>query len=160
MRTAILAAMMIGACARGEDRANPVDVASAREVSLRVPAALRLERELSALTVTFDAALRASTTVTVPAGASLGIETTTFVFPLGAARPARGRVAVVLGDDLSRGATTWTSDRDGVPAPGMRYAVELELVVFASDVPPGPAWRPRDGRFQVLWSRTLRQAEE
>jgi hypothetical protein len=151
--------LLVGACSRGEAPSGALDGA-AREVTLRVPAALRLERELRALTVTFDPALRASTTVELPPGTTLGIEATTYVFPLGAGRPPRGRVAVVSGDDLAGLATTWTSDRDGIPATGTRYAVELELVVFATAAPPGPGWQPRAARFQPLWSRTLRQAEE
>jgi hypothetical protein len=133
---------------------------SPAEVSIRVPAALRLARALDTLTVAFDPAARAPVVVAVDAGMTLGVETNEFVFPLGAARPSRGRRGLSSGADVDDATSTWSTKTDGIPQPGTRYVAEVEVTVFETDVPPGHHWDPHAGRYKALWTRTLRQAEE
>ena len=90
----------------------------------------------------------------------LGVEADVFVFPQGQARPVLERRAVGSGVDFDAGASTWTTARDGVPAPGTKYVVEMQLVLFETDVPPANGWDPHVGNYKGIWSRTLRQAEE
>jgi hypothetical protein len=150
----------VGACSRPAGSSRAEERTSGGEVALRVPAALRIAHALDTLTIDFDPAARAPVVLSVGAGMALGIETTAYVFPAGGARPARGRVLVLPGGDLDRATSTWSTKADGIPQPGTRYVVEMEVTLFETDVPPGPDWNPRAGQFRVLWSRTLRQAEE
>jgi hypothetical protein len=134
---------------------------------VRVPAGLRIARSLDTLTVTLDPATLATTTVVVDAGMIAGIEARTSVRPLGrdpaprtpAAAPVRH--AIAAGTSFEGVVATWTTTPDGIPVPGTRYAVTMELALFETDVPPGGASSPpaESGR-RLLWSRTLEQAEE
>jgi hypothetical protein len=98
--------------------------------------------------------------VTAHAGTTRGIEAHARVLPRGSEHAVAERSAVAPGTDFAVAASTWSAEKDGVPAPGTRYVVEVELVLFETDVPPSGAWDPRGGRFAALWTRTLRQAEE
>jgi hypothetical protein len=152
----LLVALLQGAaCSREDPRAS-----GPGERSVRVPAAVRIARSLETLSVSFDPAATATTTVVVHPGMVLGLEAETFVFPTGGTRPARGRLLVQSGDAIEGDTSTWSTAADGIPAPGRRYEVEVQVVVFETDVPPGRGWSPRAGRFEALWTRTLRQAEE
>jgi hypothetical protein len=46
----------------------------------------------------------------------------------------------------------------------VKYVAEVQLVLFETDVPAGRQtsnmWAPHAGKYEVLWTRTLRQAEE
>jgi hypothetical protein len=128
--------------------------------SLRVPAALSVARALDTLSVSIDPSALALTDVTPHAGTFLGIETDTFVFREGHPAPVTERRASLPGADFAVCATSWDTARDGIPAPDTRYVVEMQLVLFETDVPPAAAWDPRAGHFTALWTRTLRQAEE
>ncbi len=126
---------------------------------MRVPAAVRIARSLDALTVSFDPAAMARTTVVAEAGMVIGTEVDTYVYPMGAARPAHGLVELASGPDADVGTSIWNA-KDGIPAPGKRYAVDMEVTVFETDVPAGHHWMPTAGHYQVLWTRTLHQTEE
>ena len=41
------------------------------------------------------------------------------------------------------------------PRPGERYVVEVQLVVFETDLPPQHMWSPASGTYEVLWKRAL-----
>jgi hypothetical protein len=98
--------------------------------------------------------------VTAHAGTFIGVETDVFVFPQGQARPVLERRAVGASAAFNVGSTTWNTRQDGVPAPGTKYVVEMQLVLFETDVPPTPAWDPHASNFRPLWTQTLRQTEE
>lgn len=129
-------------------------------LSLRVPAGLTVARALDTLSVGVDPDTLGVTEVTAHAGVTRGIEAHARVFPRGSAHAVAERSALAPGTDFAVAAATWTAGKDGVPAAGTRYVVEVELVLFETDVPPSGAWDPRGGRFEALWTRTLRQAEE
>jgi hypothetical protein len=152
----VIATILSAGCSRS-DGARP---SPAAEITIRVPAALRLARSLDTLTVAFDPAARAPLVVVVRPGALVGIETTTFVYPVASTRPSARRRAVAVGEDLDRAAPAWDTQTDGLPLPGIRYVVEMEVTFFETDVPPRQGWDPHAGRYKALWSRTLRQAEE
>lgn len=46
---------------------------------------------------------------------------------------------------------------DKLPRPGEKYAVEVRLTLFETDIPPQHMWSPESGRYKVLWTKTLRQ---
>jgi hypothetical protein len=131
-----------------------------RELAVRVPAALRIARALDTLSVSIDTDSLGKTTVTVEPGRVLGVETQTYVFPVGQPRPAQGRHGFASGSGFEVGTATWSAATDGLPLRDVRYAVEMEIVLFETDVPPGHEWDPHAGAYRALWTRTLRQAEE
>ncbi len=158
----VLAAIVPGAaCAREPPPASHrADKAGTVELSVRVPAGLRIAHGLDTLSVSVDPGALAATTVVADAGMVVGIEAETFVFPVGGSRPATGTRDLRSGQDFDVSASTWSASQGGVPARGTRYVVEMRLVLFETDVPPGHMWDPHAGRYRVLLTRTLRQAEE
>jgi len=128
---------------------------------VQVPAGIRIARSLDSLAVSFDPAARAPIAVVVDPGMVLGFETEERVFPTGGRRPKEAsRLGLASGADAYGGTSIYSTSQGGIPAPGTRYEVEIEVVLFETDVPPGHMWQPRAGRYKELWRRTLRQAEE
>ncbi len=161
LRTIVVAALAIAGagCSRPAPPAGD-GAAGPREISVRVPAALRIARSLDTISVSFDPAARATTRIVVGAGKVVGIETEWFVYPVGRERPSAGRHGFQSGTDFDTGTSTWSVVTDGIPAPGTRYVAEVRVAVFETDVPPGHLWDPHAGTYEALWTRTLRQAEE
>jgi hypothetical protein len=160
---ACAAALLLSGCSRGTPATlPPEDGASLVQLSVRVPAALSVARAIGSLSVSVDPASLGLMQMTPHAGTFIGVETDVFVFDLDheGARPVRERHAVGSGADFNVGSSTWNTKRDGVPAPGTRYVVEMQIVLFETDVAPAPTWDPHAGGFKALWMRTLRQAEE
>jgi hypothetical protein len=148
-------------CARRSPSASPLGDASARrEVPVRVPAALSIARAYDSISVSIDPTSLASTTVMADDGMFLGVETECYVFPVGQPRPAEGRHRLGSGTDFEVGTSTWNASEDGIPVPGIRYVAEMQITLFETDAAPGGTWDPRNGRYESLWTRTLRQAEE
>jgi hypothetical protein len=156
----LLIALFGAACERSPSTSIRADAAGPRELSVRVPAGLRLARALDTLSVSIDPAALATTTVTVEPGLFLGIESQTFVYPLGGARSGEGRLGLSSGHDFLGSVDIYNARTDGLPVPGTRYVAEMTLVLFETDVPPGHLWAPHGARYRALWSRTIRQAEE
>jgi hypothetical protein len=155
----VLLAALLAGCSRGTPT-MVADAAGTRSLSVRVPAALTLARALDTLTVAIDPASLAATQVEAEPGMTLGVETDVVVFAQGEARPSLGRHGYAPGTDFALGADTWSTAHDGMPVPGVKYVAEVQLVLFETDVPPGPMWDPHAGKYRTLWTRTLRQAEE
>jgi hypothetical protein len=140
---------------------------------VRVPAALTLSRAIDTLSVAVDPASLAEVDVTVVPGRVVGVESDVVVFAQGEPRPRCaatgeterpspecGRHGVSASTDFDVGTATWSTTRDGLPLPDVKYVAEMRLVLFATDVPPGHEWDPHAGRYEVLWTRILQQAEE
>jgi hypothetical protein len=127
---------------------------------VRVPAGLRVARALDSLSVSIDPASLALTQVAPDDGMIIGVETDVAVFPEGQPRPGSGRRSLTSGADFEIGASTWNANQDGIPLRGIKYVAEMQLVLFETDVPPAHRWDPHAGKYVVLWTRTLRQAEE
>lgn len=151
------------ACAAGCDRhrAAPMgDAEAGRTMVVQVPAALRIARGLDTLSVELDPDLLAKTTVHVDPGRTVGVAYTTRVYERGKKRLQSERHGYVSGRGFDLGTSIWHTATDGLPQRGKKYRVEMELVLFETDVKPGPHWNPHAGHFHVLLERTLRQAEE
>jgi hypothetical protein len=135
------------------------DAGAPASIAVRVPAGVRIARELDAITVSFDGGALATITVPLAEGMTAGIEVDTSLSPIGDPRHQDKRMITRL-PAADVGTTTWGA-KEGVPEPGKRYAVEMTVTVFETDAPArGGTWPPRDGRLHVLWTRTLRQTEE
>lgn len=154
-----ISVLLSAGCRRAAPPAG-ADASGPTQLSLRVPAALMVQRGIDTLSVAIDPSTLGLTQVTADAAMIEGVEATVHVFPQGQTRAVLERRALGPGVDFEVGAMTWSARQEGVPQPGAKYVVEMELVVFETDVAPSRAWDPRAGRFKALWTRTLRQAEE
>jgi hypothetical protein len=66
-----------------------------------------------------------------------------------------------LGPEFNLGTSLLHTRPDGIPLPGKKYIVEVDLAVFETDVPPQHAWQPQGSKnYKVLWQRTLKQTVE
>jgi hypothetical protein len=161
---AFLLATLSPACSRqSPSTSGPVaDASGLVELSLRVPAALAVTRALDTLSVAVDPDSLGLTQVTAHAGTVVGVETGVRVFRRGQAetKPLLDRHAVGSGPDFDVGSTTWSTGQDGLPVQDTKYVVEMHLVLFETEVPKSAHWDPHAGHFRILWTRTLRQAEE
>ena len=141
------------------DASAPVDV------PVRVPAALSVARAIDAIAVGIDPASLGLTHVPADPGMAFGIEADVSVFAQGTSDPVATRHLVVPGLDFDRKLdVSWSTGRDGIPAPGSKYVVEMRLRLFqTAGPPPSPSprgWDPPRATVKVLWERALRQAEE
>jgi hypothetical protein len=64
------------------------------------------------------------------------------------------------GLDFNLGTRFWHTKPDGIPLPGKKYVIEVELTIFETDVPPQHDWCPHGKNYKVLWRRTLKQTDE
>jgi hypothetical protein len=157
----VLVVLLAVACAR---HPTPVplaaDASAEKTVAVRVPGALTIARALDSLSVSIDPASLTQTEVAADPGMVLGVETHVTVFPRGLRGSSLGRHGLASGADFDLGADTWNRIQDGIPVPGTSYVAEMQLVLFETDVPAAHLWDPHAGRYEVLWTRTLTQAEE
>jgi hypothetical protein len=150
------------ACARPTTSAPAsADAATPRTITVRVPSALRIARAIDALSVEIDPASLSSTEIAPRDGMILGVESDVSVFAQGTPRPASSQrhgysssTAFDLGTDI------WSTKQDGIPLADKKYVVEMQLVLFETDVPVGHEWDPHAGAYRALWTRTITQAEE
>ena len=159
---ACVAALLLtpGCSRRTPSTLVPADGSGLVQLSVRVPAALSVARAIDTLSVAVDPASLGLMQVTAHAGTFIGVEADVFVFEHAKARPVLERRGVGSNADFDVGSNTWNTKRDGVPEPGTKYIVEMQLVLFETDVAPAPTWDPYAGNFKPLWTQTLRQAEE
>ncbi len=156
--TALAFACSLTGCDR--HHAASTDAATERAETVQVPAALRIARGLDTLSVELDPDLLAKTTVHVAPGRTVGVAYTARVFERGKTRLESERHGYVPGQGFNLGTLVWRTGKDSLPQSGRKYLVEMKLMLFETDVKPGPHWNPRAGRFHVLLEKTLRQAEE
>jgi hypothetical protein len=64
------------------------------------------------------------------------------------------------GLDFNLGVDYWHTKQDGIPVPGKKYVVEIDLTAFETDIPPQHDWEPHGKNYKVLWQRTLIQSVE
>lgn len=136
--------------------ANPAITSS---LALKVPTKLIIERTPDTLSVSVDDQKNIEA-VKLDAGSKMivGVQFELFVYPEGEARPATERSSGLGGPDFNLGTRTLNAKQDGIPAKGVKYVVEMDLVVFETDVPPQHMWSPAGSKkYKVLLRRTLKQ---
>jgi len=160
-RAFVAALLLLPGCSRqAASTSPPADASGLVEISVRVPAALSVARAIDTLSVAVDPASLGLMQVTVHPGTVVGVEADVLVLPRGQVRAVLEQRRVGVGADFGVGSRTWSTERDGVPAPDTKYVVEIRFLLFETDVPPGPEWNPHAGKLETLWTQTLRQAEE
>jgi len=160
---AVVALALVFSAATGCDRHRAratADAGPAHELTVSVPAALRIARGLDTLSVELDPDLLANKAVRVERGRSIGVAYTARVHERGRTRIESTRHGYVPGRGFDVGTLVWRTDKDGLPRAGRKYQVEMQLLLFETDVKPGPHWNPHAGHFHVLLEKTLSQAEE
>jgi HEAT repeat protein len=127
---------------------------------LHVPTKLKIERTTDMLSVEIDHSSLEATNLMVGTNMMTGVQSESYVFPEGQPRPANGGYALG-GVDFNLGKSSWHTKQEGIPLPGKKYVVELDLTVFETDVPPQHMWQPQGSKnYKVLWQRTLKQTVE
>jgi hypothetical protein len=134
-----------------------------------MPTRLSVQRAVGRLSVSYDLAALRNVKITVGKKMTIGVKDELRVYLKGDARPSRYRSvlegsmnetepAVPLSDaDLLKSTETLTSVRDGIPAVGKRYIVELDIILFETDVPAQHMWSfASSGNYRVLWEKKLK----
>jgi len=129
-------------------------------VSVRVPTKLKIERTSDTLSETIDTNSFESTNLMVGTNMVTGVEGKIYVYPEGESRPANGGDSLSSGLDFNLGVDYWHTKQDGIPLPGKKYVVEIDLAAFETDIPPQHDWEPYGKNYKVLWRRTLKQTIE
>jgi hypothetical protein len=130
-------------------------------VSIRVPTKLKIERTPDTLSETIDTNSFESTNLMVGTNMMTGVESKIYVYPEGESRPANGGLGLSSGLDFNLGVVYWHTKQDGIPLPGKKYVVEIDLAAFETDIPPQHYWNPQGSKnYKVLWQRTLKQIVE
>lgn len=64
-----------------------------------------------------------------------------------------------LGGTADIGTSYVTQKLHGIPKPNEKYIIEVTFVVFETDIPVQHMWKPQDGKYKELWTRTLKSEE-
>jgi hypothetical protein len=137
--------------------ANP---AIRRPVSICFPTRLKIERTSDTLSEMIDTNSLQSTNIMVGTNMITGVESKIYIYPEGESRPANGSQEVCNSLDFIPSIYYWHTKTDGIPLPGKKYAVEVDLTAFETDIPPQHMWSPHSKNYKVLWQRTLTQTVE
>ena len=131
-------------------------------VSIRVPTRLKIVRTADAISAEVDTNSFEPETITVGTNMATGVETEIEIYPSG--QPPKDK----SGSGMMGGGTTelppvsgsWHTAKDGIPVPGKKYDVEVNLKIFETDIPPQHMWGPQSEKYKILWQRTLKQTVE
>ena len=64
-----------------------------------------------------------------------------------------------LGGSANIGTSFLHRSQGGIPQPGRKYVIEVEFVIFETDIPGQHLWSPKSGRYRELWSKTITSEE-
>ena len=123
---------------------------------VHVPTKLKIEGTTDTLSVEIDKSSLEATNLMVGTNMVTGVENGIYVYPDGEPRPAIGGYGLG-GTDFNLGTSFWHTKQDGIPLPGKKYVVEVELTVFETDIPPQHMWSPHGKNYKAIWQRTLKQ---
>jgi hypothetical protein len=124
---------------------------------VHVPTKLKIERASDTLSVEIDRSSLEATNLMVGTNMVTGVESKVYVYPDGEPRSANGGYGLG-GIDFNLGTRFWHTKPDGIPLPGKKYVIEVELTVFETDIPGQHDWSPQgSNNYKILWRRTLKQ---
>ena len=124
---------------------------------VHVPTKLKIERASDTLSVEIDKSSLEATNLMVGTNMVTGVENKVYVYPDGEPRPANGGYGLG-GTDFNLGKRFWHTKPDGIPLPGKKHVVEVELTIFETDIPPQHDWSPQGSKnYKILWQRTLKK---
>jgi hypothetical protein len=145
--------------ALGFSRLSPipdVDPSVRTQWFVKVPTKLLLARTTNTLSVAIDRSSFEPTNIMVGEKMVTGVRSEVFVYPEGSAKPSQaGSFGLTSALDFNLG-TSYLNAKEGIPVPGKKYLVELDLSIFETDIPSQHMWSPQSKNYRVLWKRTLR----
>lgn len=143
--------------ATAQDTSSPARQAPRSEVQIRVPTRLRIERTPGVVKVEVSQDSPESVKLTIDTGMVIGVKDELRVYPADKSRPARPhRLGVTEGTDFNLGVDFLNAGDPNFPVPDKKYAVEVGLTVFETDLHPRHLWRPwKSSKYKVLLQRTL-----
>ena len=127
---------------------------------VHVPTKLKIEQASDTLTMEIDKSSLEVTNLMAGTNMVTGVESKIYVYREGESRPAIGGYGLG-GIDFNLGTSIWHIKADRVPINPMstqKYVVEMDLIVFETDILPQHMWRPQESKkYKMLWQRTLKQ---
>jgi hypothetical protein len=138
------------------------DPALRAEQEVLVPTTFKVFRTASVIVVCDDYAPLKPTKLTVGSKMVLGMSTKLYFYPVGGARgakPARESLGGLPGKGSSRRSFFYPK-RDNLVVDGRPCIVELEVVIFETNIPPQHMWMPQSHKYKELWRTTLKQTVE
>ncbi len=127
-------------------------------ISVRVPTKLKIERTADTLSVQIDTNSFESTNLTIGTNMVTGVQVESFVYAVGEKRPGVRFFEGLDFNFFNLNSEVWHTKSGGIPFPGKKYVVEIDLVAFETDIPPQHEWMPQGSKnYKVLWRRTLKQ---
>jgi len=132
-----------------------------------MPARLSVQRTPSRLCVSYDLSSLRKVKVAVGERMAIGMKDELRVYVKGDAQPLHaGRfgyasinepVIPFSNPDFLKSTSCLDSVQDGIPAPGKRYVIEVDISLFETDIPPQHMWMPEGSkRYRVLWDKKLK----
>jgi hypothetical protein len=138
-----------------------------QDATAGVPEKLLLTRTADTLSITTDPAAIKLETIKVGSKMFTGVENRLYVYPVGEKRPAEPRSFGYTGGgtgfakDFTLGTSILNLKQNGIPQPGTKYIVEMEIDFFETEIPAQHMWSPRGGeKYKVLFTKTLKQIVE
>jgi hypothetical protein len=137
------------------------DPAVRHPVTLQVPTRIEVERTTETIAFSIDRSALEPADVTVGLQMLTGVTSEWFVYRVGESRPAEPFCSGLSGGvEFNLGTSFVNTKQRGIPVPGEQYVIEVDLAVFETDIPAQHFWSPHSEKYQVLWTRTLRQTVE
>ena len=133
------------------------DPSSRHPVLVSVPTRLKVTRTDNMLSVELDPTSLEPTNLIVGSNMVTGVQSEEYIYPVGEPRPATGGYGLNGGLEFNLGTRYWHATPDGIPLPGKKYVIEVELTIFETDIPPQHAWSPYGKNYRVLLTKTLKQ---
>lgn len=128
---------------------------------IQFPTKLKIERTQNQLSVAVDGKETKAVEITVGFKMTVGVREELFVYLVGEPRPAEPRqLGYTGGTDVTHSTSILNSKQGGIPVAGKHYVVEVNLIVFETDIPPQHHWMPESGKYKVLLSRVLKEIVE
>lgn len=138
------------------------DPALRTEQEVLVPTSFKVFRTANVMVFCDDYEPLKPTKLIVGSKMVLGMSTKLYIYPLGGVRPSEPNRQSLGG--LPRrgrsGKSFFYPKRDGFLVPGKPCIVELEVVVFETDIPAQHMWMPQSDKYKVLWRTSLQQTVE
>lgn len=130
-------------------------------VSIRVPTRLKVLRTADSISMDTDPNSVETETITVGTNMATGSQSDIYIYPSG--QPPKDKSAtggMGGGTMVAPVSYTWHTAQDGIPVPGKKYDVEVDLKIFETDIPPQHMWEPQSKKYKILWQRTLKETVE
>lgn len=136
------------------------DPAVREEREVLVPSGFQTARTADELVVCEDAGPLVPVKLMVGHKMVLGTTRKLYIYQEGTARPGTPMMEGLSSGTpggVSKIPRSYPAEPFGFVQRGKPYVVEIEVVIFETDIPAQHMWSPQSKKYQVLWRTTLRQ---